>query len=536
MDARTAFSGTADGRFERIVHHLFGVENFVPEVFGADLLAGHFQGSPRRIVIARHPMEAQIPQLLDTAERAVEIVVVGGPGPTGREEPEADLLRWFVAEDGRVRGEVGDSRVGEVRRHLDDTDHPPDWVHFWGVIDARDAARKEVVRFQKAIQGRTARAAPALVVVIVAVYALGMMWGAPDYGPALSRMGAMDGGRVLQGEVWRLLSSTFLHGSLMHLGFNTFVLWSLGSFERVIGTARFLLIYAVAGVAGSLASMWLSTGFVVGASGAVWGLMTAQMVLAWRGQGILPTALIAPMKEASIKNLLINVGVSFLPGVGWAAHLGGGVLGAALAYGGAVTQGMPRWAAVAPGATAPPDVVPGWVRAGSVVSAFALVASLASALAFGRAWEAASAPVLGRAALGETGFTAELPEGLVAVGYVDGVAIGDVRTDPADLKVTVTPLATPPTAEERAATFAAYPDLLADATEAGFATSGAATRVEIDGVTVLEQRFVSDDVVLRRAVGVGDHAVVFADLRVWKRAEDGWETVAQRAAGTAARE
>ena len=40
----------------------------------------------------------------------------------------------------------------------------------------------------------------------------------------------------------------------------------------------------------------------------------------------------------------------------------------------------------------------------------------------------------------------------------------------------------------------------------------------------------------RRAVGVGDHAVVFADLRVWKRAEDGWETVAQRAAGTAARE
>jgi len=265
-------------------------------------------------------------------------------------------------------------------------------------------------------------------------------------------------------------------------------------------------------------------------------LMAAQMVLAWRGHGILPAALIAPMKEGSIKNLVMNVAVSFLPGVGWAAHLGGGVLGAAVALGGAVTQGMPRWASTRPGATPPPDVVPAWVRVGSVVSVVALAASLVTALAVGRAWEASSAPALGRAAIGETGFTAELPSGFATVGDARGMAVGDLRTDPADLQVTVAPNAAPPTAEERAATLAAYPELLTEATAAGFRVAGEPTHEQIGGVSVLEQRFVADDLVLRRVVGVSDQAVVFVDLRVWERAEAGWTDVARRAAATAARE
>lgn len=252
-----------------------------------------------------------------------------------------------------------------------------------------------------------------LVVTMVALYLVEAGLGAPDYVPALVRLGALVRERVLAGEIWRLISCTFLHGSVMHLAFNMVVLWSLGQMlERILGTARFVVMYVAAGIGGSLLSLVFLKGVSVGASGALWGLMTAEMVLIWRARGILPEGLRTKMRLESMWNLGLNVINSFRPGVDWAAHGGGGFMGVAFGSLGILTCGLPGSAEAAEGAPPPPDRVPPFMRAGAWASGMVLVLGLVAAVVGGRPWEAATGPALVRTAIGTTGWTAELPIGL----------------------------------------------------------------------------------------------------------------------------
>jgi membrane associated rhomboid family serine protease len=81
------------------------------------------------------------------------------------------------------------------------------------------------------------------------------------------------------GEWWRLLTSSFVHGNLLHLAMNMFALWQAGQLvERIFGSARFAGLYLLAGIGGSLGSLgWglLSQHPVnsVGASGAIFGII-----------------------------------------------------------------------------------------------------------------------------------------------------------------------------------------------------------------------------------------------------------------------
>src|SRR6476620_9082174 len=87
--------------------------------------------------------------------------------------------------------------------------------------------------------------------------------------------GAKDNEGIKQrGEYYRFLTSMFLHGGLLHIGFNAWALYALGpESERIYGTARFLAIYFIAGLAGGVASYALSPNPSVGASGAIFGLI-----------------------------------------------------------------------------------------------------------------------------------------------------------------------------------------------------------------------------------------------------------------------
>lgn len=87
-----------------------------------------------------------------------------------------------------------------------------------------------------------------------------------------------------------LVTSCFLHGSILHLGFNLLVLWQVGPFlERAVGRARFLSLYLGAGIMGStfsaIAGRLLGTSLSIGASGAICGLIGAMLVLGARTQG-----------------------------------------------------------------------------------------------------------------------------------------------------------------------------------------------------------------------------------------------------------
>jgi membrane associated rhomboid family serine protease len=135
----------------------------------------------------------------------------------------------------------------------------------------------------------------------------------------IGRQGALFGPLVADGEVWRIVTSGFLHAGLIHLLFNMYVLYILGTMvEPAIGRLRFVLIYFVSLLSGSLGVLLIDPNApTVGASGAVFGLMGAAIVI-MRSRGIDPMASGLPLW------LGLNLVITFvIPGISIGGHLGG---------------------------------------------------------------------------------------------------------------------------------------------------------------------------------------------------------------------
>ncbi|MEJ8281369.1 rhomboid family intramembrane serine protease [Pseudonocardia spirodelae] len=170
-------------------------------------------------------------------------------------------------------------------------------------------------------------AVPALIVVNVAVYALTALTAGSlmqNYASALFDEGALVPALVAGGEIWRIVSSGFLHIGPLHLAFNMFALWIIGrEVETVLGRARFLAVYGVSMLGGAALVMLFSNpaGATAGASGAVFGLMGALFVLLRRLK--LPTGQVVTV-------IAINAVLSLsIQGISWQGHLGGLLFGAA---------------------------------------------------------------------------------------------------------------------------------------------------------------------------------------------------------------
>ena len=165
------------------------------------------------------------------------------------------------------------------------------------------------------------RATVALIVMNVLVY-FGSS-SAPNVTQNYALLGpAIDPG----GEFWRLVTSGFLHGGILHLLFNMYVLWWLGNLlEPSMGTPRFVALYFASLLAGSFGALLLAPDrYTVGASGAVFGLMAAAFVMQ-RARGI------DPMQSGIGPVILLNLGITFiLPNISIGGHLGG-LVGGALA-------------------------------------------------------------------------------------------------------------------------------------------------------------------------------------------------------------
>jgi membrane associated rhomboid family serine protease len=132
-------------------------------------------------------------------------------------------------------------------------------------------------------------------------------------------------GGISAGEYYRLVTNMFLHLGPLHLLMNMWALWVLGrTLEAVLGPIRFLVLYLVAGLGGSVA-VYLFSPFPggAGASGAIFGLFSALFIILKRLRR--DTSSIIPL-------LVINLAISFVPGISLAAHLGGLVTGAMVAF------------------------------------------------------------------------------------------------------------------------------------------------------------------------------------------------------------
>ncbi len=163
----------------------------------------------------------------------------------------------------------------------------------------------------------------ALIGINVAVFLLQLSIGVDE---SATKWGMWPIGIAANGDYWSLVSSAFLHGSILHIAFNMYVLFVMGpTLERVLGHVRFAVLYLLAALGGAVASYAFSdmNTVSVGASGAIFGLMGAFVVAGRRLRYDITQVLVL---------LAINLAFGFIqPNVDWRAHLGGLVVGALVA-------------------------------------------------------------------------------------------------------------------------------------------------------------------------------------------------------------
>jgi membrane associated rhomboid family serine protease len=178
-----------------------------------------------------------------------------------------------------------------------------------------------------ALASGSAPVTKALIAINVAVYLLTAVQGGGLNAPggALFNKFILVGSNVFApGDLahdhqwWRLVTAMFLHASILHIAFNMYILWVIGSpVEQYLGKARYLGLYFVSGLAGSAGAV-VQAPFtpVVGASGAIFGVLGAMMIIEWQVTGRLAG-------QAAML-IVINLGLSFaIPGISWGGHVGG---------------------------------------------------------------------------------------------------------------------------------------------------------------------------------------------------------------------
>ena len=165
----------------------------------------------------------------------------------------------------------------------------------------------------------TAPVTKILIAINGAIYLLGAAQGAGLNNPGGSLYAKLwlDAPLLHDGGWWRLVTTMFLHASVLHIAFNMFALWFIGRpVEQYLGTARYIGLYFVSGLAGSAGALVQTPGVTVGASGAIFGILGAMLIIEWQVTGRLA--------GNAMTLIVINLAFSFaIPGISWGGHVGG---------------------------------------------------------------------------------------------------------------------------------------------------------------------------------------------------------------------
>ena len=177
------------------------------------------------------------------------------------------------------------------------------------------------------VSGDTSRISISIIVLNVAIFVLGLALGQQELQLRFANLvGAPGQIGVADGEYYRLLTAAFLHAGVLHLALNMFALAQLGPvLESALGRVRFLALYVLSALGGSVLSFALSPQFQfgVGASGAIFGLFGAYYVVVRRMGG---------ETRSIVTLLIINLVITFtIPFIDWRAHVGGLITGATVA-------------------------------------------------------------------------------------------------------------------------------------------------------------------------------------------------------------
>ena len=197
----------------------------------------------------------------------------------------------------------------------------------------QDAER--VAAFWKTLTALTPRVyvVHALIAINVAVFALMVASGVSAANPTIPQLiawGANFGPSVFGGEWWRLLTCTFVHIGIVHIALNMWALAVSGPLvARMVGNTGFLLLYLIAGLGGSLASLlWNPEIVSAGASGAVFGVFGGLLGILQQQRGVVPPAALARLRNSNLSFLGYNLFFGLTqPNIDMAAHIGGLAVG-----------------------------------------------------------------------------------------------------------------------------------------------------------------------------------------------------------------
>ena len=185
-------------------------------------------------------------------------------------------------------------------------------------LSPRRVSAPRIVR--RSSMGTEALVTKTLIGINVAIYLVTAAQGAGINAPGgrLFEKMLLYGPAVANGDWWRLVTAAFLHASLLHIGFNMLALWWFGApVEAYLGRARFIGVYLVSGLAGSAGALVLTPHAVtVGASGAIFGILGAMLILEWQATG--------KLGGNAMTLIVINLALSFaIANISIGGHVGG---------------------------------------------------------------------------------------------------------------------------------------------------------------------------------------------------------------------
>ena len=218
----------------------------------------------------------------------------------------------------------------------------PDCIYCGTMTVEAMAARQEAEREHRFLYAFVTRSNPFTLIIIgmnAGVFLLewlaGGMGGLSADSQVLRAFGAKNNDLInQQQQYWRLVTAIFIHIGFLHFLLNNYALWIIGQeIERLYGSARFVILYLLTGVAGSLASYTFNPGHdSAGASGAIFGLFGVMATFAFRFRKELPERLSTDIRRRILPVIAINLIFGFsMRIVDNAAHIGGLLAGIALA-------------------------------------------------------------------------------------------------------------------------------------------------------------------------------------------------------------
>lgn len=185
--------------------------------------------------------------------------------------------------------------------------------------DINQKTEEENKKFENVFKPKKIIVTKILIIINVIMFILSIV-----FSPELDLLYLFGNNRslVLNGEIYRLFTSAFFHGSIIHLFVNMYSLWIIGNqVETFLGKTKYIIIYVLSALMGSLFSIiFLKNSLSIGASGAIFGLMGCLLYFGYHYRLFLTNTLISQI----IPIIVLNLGMGFMfNGIDNACHIGG---------------------------------------------------------------------------------------------------------------------------------------------------------------------------------------------------------------------